>query len=37
MKNEMFYGEEATFETLDELKAALKPVIKLSDGGVDFA
>lgn len=28
MKNEMFYGEEATFETLDELKAAMEEYIR---------
>ena len=28
MKNEMFYGEEATFETLDDLKAAMEEYIR---------
>ena len=28
MKNEMFYGEEATFKTLDELKAAMEDYIR---------
>ena len=28
MKNEMFYGEEATFNTLDELKAAMEDYIR---------
>lgn len=28
MKNEMFYGEEATFKSLDELKAAMEDYIK---------
>ena len=28
MKNEMFYGEESTFKSLDELKAAMKEYIR---------
>ena len=28
MKNEMFYGEESTFKTLDELKAAMEEYIR---------
>lgn len=28
MKNEMFYGEEATFETLDDLKTAMEEYIR---------
>lgn len=28
MKNEMFYGEEATFKTLDDLKAAMEEYIR---------
>jgi transposase InsO family protein len=28
MKNEMFYGEEDTFETLDDLKAAMEEYIR---------
>ena len=28
MKNEMFYGEEATFETLDDLKVAMEEYIR---------
>ena len=28
MKNEMFYGEEATFKTLDDLKTAMEEYIR---------